>query len=129
VGRRARLRREYASLYPGVASGTWMGAGRMAETVRYSSRQAWLRERLGHRLLPETHFEFRGGRPRRGVLVRTRATDRVWRVPSLRQRLIRAMRRFVTRHLMTDDPYERAKDSEAERRRYEAAQRPRREDP
>jgi hypothetical protein len=42
---------------------------------------------------------------------------------------MRAMRRFVTRHLMTDDPYERAKDSEAERRRYEAAQQPRREDP
>ena len=131
MGRRARLRREYASLYPGVACGTWIGARRMAETVRYSSRQAWFRERLGRRLLPETHFEFRGGRPRRGVLARTRATDGVWRqVPSLRQRLMRAMRRFVTKHLMTDDPYDRAKDSEAEPpRRYDAAHRPRREDP
>jgi hypothetical protein len=102
----------------------------MAEAVRYSSRQAWLREWVGQRLLPEDHFEFRGGRPRRGVHTRTRTTDRVWRqVPSIRQRLVRAMRRFVTKHLLTDDPYERAKDSEAERRRYEAANRPRGDDP
>jgi hypothetical protein len=76
--RRARLRPEYAALYPGVVAGLWLGARRVAGIVRRSDPTARERERAAERLLPEAHFEFRGGPrapgPRLGQ--RDRATDR-----------------------------------------------------
>jgi hypothetical protein len=59
--REARLRPEFAELYPGVRAGEWMAAAVLADTV--------LADRLlrGHavdirgRVLEEAHFDFRGG--------------------------------------------------------------------
>jgi hypothetical protein len=124
--RRALLRREYASLYPRVAPGIWLGARRVAGTVRRSSREARLREQLGDRILPEAHFEFQGGQPRQGAGARTRRADQApEQPPALRQRLTRSIRRFLTKHLVADDPHERAKNAAAERKRYEARRSPR----
>jgi hypothetical protein len=62
--REARLKREFASLYPGLKPGIWYKA-------------AWLSARQFARtpcdgradsmasVVNESHFEFRGGRPRR----------------------------------------------------------------
>ena len=65
TGREARLKREYAHLYPPLQSGRWEPAGLMAERM-----VAWLlREHKGyvapHRVLRDEHFEFRSG-PRAG---------------------------------------------------------------
>jgi hypothetical protein len=63
--REARLKPEYAHLYPGIEPGIWFPA-------------AWLSARQFARLpcdgcaasiarmLDDRHFDFRGGRPRRG---------------------------------------------------------------
>lgn len=77
--RRARLRPEYASLYPRVVAGIWLGARRVAGIVRRSDPTAGARERAAERLLPETHFEFRGGRsaPDRRQVDYSRAADDV----------------------------------------------------
>ena len=75
--REARLRPEFADLYPELTAGQWEPASRIAEVV--------LARYLLHRMtdaappdraLDETHFEFRGGGdPARGEL-RERAADR-----------------------------------------------------
>ncbi len=60
--REARLRREYASLYPFITPGVWQPASRVAETLLlYLLRHPALLERLPERLLNDRHFEFRGG--------------------------------------------------------------------
>jgi hypothetical protein len=60
--REARLKVEYAHLYPGVESGVWESAGVLADRV-LSARL--LRPSngfiLSDRALAEEHFEFRGG--------------------------------------------------------------------
>jgi hypothetical protein len=60
--REARLRPEYAQLYPGVEPGVWESAGVLADRV-LSARL--LRPSAGFvlsdRALAEEHFEFRGG--------------------------------------------------------------------
>jgi len=125
AGRRARLRPEYASLYPRVAPGIWLGARRVAGRARRYSREARLREQLGLRILPDAHFEFQGGQPRQSVEARTRRADSLSQPPpSTRNKLARALRQFVTKHLVAADPYERARDSEAQRRRSETTRRP-----
>jgi hypothetical protein len=81
--RRARLRPEYADLYPRVVPGLWLGARRVAAVVRRSDPSARLRELAGERTLPAVHFEFRGG-PRNAVLrleERGRASDRTVSCP------------------------------------------------
>jgi hypothetical protein len=60
--REARLKVEYAHLYPGVEPGVWESAGVLADRV-LSARL--LRPSngfiLSDRVLAEEHFEFRGG--------------------------------------------------------------------
>lgn len=74
--REARLRPEFAHLYPGLTPGRWEPASRIAEAVLANV----LLHKMGEapvpdRLLDEAHFEFRGEveaeRPARGG----RATD------------------------------------------------------
>ena len=60
--REARLRPEFAQLYPALTPGEWEPAARIAEAVLANQL---LREMTDSpspdRLLPEAHFEFRGG--------------------------------------------------------------------
>ena len=60
--REARLRPEFARLYPGLTPGRWEPASRIAEAVLANV----LLHKMGEapvpdRLLDEAHFEFRGG--------------------------------------------------------------------
>ena len=60
--REARLRPEFAALYPGLTPGQWEPAARIAEAVLAN---VFLRE-IGDAPQPDTrlneaHFEFRGG--------------------------------------------------------------------
>jgi hypothetical protein len=77
--REARLRPEFAPLYPGLEPGIWQDAAILAEQVL---SEHLLRPSPGYmlsdRVLAKEHFEFRGGdtagRPR---IARTRRTDPV----------------------------------------------------
>ena len=76
-GRQARLRAEYSSLYPGFEAGVWVDANELAEQLL---TQHLLRPSpgfmLSSRLLPEDHFDFRGGEPAgRPRIARTRRSD------------------------------------------------------
>jgi hypothetical protein len=66
--REARLRPEFAHLYPGIAPDRWVSAHDMNDMVISARLQAGRRsgEILGSRLLDARHFEFRGGFDRRG---------------------------------------------------------------
>jgi hypothetical protein len=59
--REARLRPEFAHLYPGLTPGRWEPASRIAEAVLAND----LLHEMGEAPLPgrldEAHFEFRGG--------------------------------------------------------------------
>ena len=62
-GREARLKREFAHLYPPLQSGQWEPAGTMADRM-----VAWLlRSQKGYtapdRVLRNEHFDFRHGGP------------------------------------------------------------------
>jgi hypothetical protein len=60
--REARLRPEFASLYPGLTPGRWEPAGRIAEAVLANVLLHEMGEApLPDRTLNEAHFEFRGG--------------------------------------------------------------------
>ena len=59
--REARLRPEYAHMYPGVPAGVWMPAADMGAALLMAHLQLSVVPRLGNRLLDEMHFEFRGG--------------------------------------------------------------------
>jgi hypothetical protein len=76
-GREARLRPEYASLYPGLDPGIWADADDLAEQML---TQHLLRPSpgfmLSSRMLPGEHFDFRGGEPAgRPRIARTRRSD------------------------------------------------------
>lgn len=62
--REARLRREFAPLYPGLKPGVWYKAAwlsaRQFARVKCDGRAASMAN-----VVNESHFEFRGGRPRR----------------------------------------------------------------
>ena len=63
--RKTCLKPEYASLYPEVRPNIWLGAAGVAARVAARLRgladfNNWLRIRV----LPDEHFEFRGGHPR-----------------------------------------------------------------
>jgi hypothetical protein len=64
--REARLRPEYAHLYPMLKPGAWMSAAVTAEKVA-AVRLLQLADTyvLHDRVLTEAHFEFRGGTSRR----------------------------------------------------------------
>lgn len=73
--REARLRVEYASLYPGVEPGVWLPATTVGQRLLLW-HLATAATPQGERLMAEEHFEFRGGREaedRDGA--RTRAND------------------------------------------------------
>ena len=62
-GREARLKPEYAHLYPPLQAGRWEAAGIMADRmvawlVRQPNRSGFVSP---HRVLRPEHFEFRGG--------------------------------------------------------------------
>jgi hypothetical protein len=62
--REARLRAEWAHLYPGLEAGVWMGAAQLVPLVlryRLQEQTTW---EFTQRILLDDHFEFRGGRPR-----------------------------------------------------------------
>jgi hypothetical protein len=62
--REARLRPEWADLYPGVQPDTWHVAAELVPQVlrhRLRAEGAW---EFTPRILLDEHFEFRGGRPR-----------------------------------------------------------------
>jgi hypothetical protein len=59
--REARLRPEFAGQYPGVAAGRWECAATLADRVLAAALLRGWETRLWRRLLPEEHFDFRGG--------------------------------------------------------------------
>ena len=73
--REARLRPEYAELYPELVPCQWEPAARIAEVVlaRYLLQQ--LTDGQPDRALNETHFEFRGGAEVPATETRRRAAD------------------------------------------------------
>jgi hypothetical protein len=66
--REARLRPEFVQLYPTLTPGEWHPAARIAEAVLANLLlQEMTDSPSPDRLLPEEHFEFRGGaEPGRG---------------------------------------------------------------
>jgi hypothetical protein len=75
--REARVRPEFADLYPELTPGQWEPAARIAEVVlaRYLLRQM-TEGSSADRALDETHFEFRGGVDTERGPLRERAADR-----------------------------------------------------
>jgi hypothetical protein len=66
--REARLRPEYAHLYPMLQPGAWHPAALIAEKVAAVRLQQLADSYVLHdRVLTEAHFEFRGGIPRRAL--------------------------------------------------------------
>ena len=64
--REARLRPEYAHLYPMLRAGAWDTAAVIADQVAAIRIQQLADSYVLHdRVLPDAHFEFRGGSPRR----------------------------------------------------------------
>ena len=59
--REARLKREFAQLYPGLKPGIWYNAAWLS--ARQFARVRWA-DSIS-KMVNEQHFEFRGGRPRR----------------------------------------------------------------
>ena len=60
--REARLRPEFAQLYPTLTQGEWKPAARIAEAVLANLLLHEMTDSPSpDRLLPEEHFEFRGG--------------------------------------------------------------------
>ena len=59
--REARLRPEFAELYPGVRAGEWIGAAVLADTVLADRLLRGSAVAIRGRVLEEAHFDFRGG--------------------------------------------------------------------
>jgi hypothetical protein len=59
--REARLRPEFAHLYPGLTPGRWEPASRIAEAVLANVLLHQMGEAPQQVRLDEAHFEFRGG--------------------------------------------------------------------
>jgi hypothetical protein len=73
--REARLRPEFASLYPGLEPGVWLPATTVGQKLLLWHLATSVTPQ-GDRLMAEEHFDFRGGRGaanRNGA--RTRASD------------------------------------------------------
>jgi hypothetical protein len=73
--REARLRPEYAEVYPELPTGLWMAAADLADII---VRRAQVARALSihQRTLDPRHFEFRGGPPEtRPAGARSRRTD------------------------------------------------------
>lgn len=74
--REARLRPEYADLYPELTPGQWEPAARIAEVVLARYLLQRMTDAPGERTLDESHFEFRGGAEPARRPARRRAADR-----------------------------------------------------
>ena len=73
--REARLRPEYADLYPGIKPGVWLPATAIGQQLLLW-HLASAKTPQGDRLMGDNHFEFRGGHPRGPTNgTRTRAGD------------------------------------------------------
>ena len=73
--REARLRPQFAALYPGLEPGVWLPASTIGQKLLLW-HLATARTPQGERLMTDEHFEFRGGPSadsRNGA--RTRASD------------------------------------------------------
>jgi hypothetical protein len=72
--REARLRPEWADLYPGIKPEVWHVAAELVPYVLRHLLQGRTTWEFTHRVLNEEHFDFRGGRPRddswSGILTR-----------------------------------------------------------
>jgi hypothetical protein len=77
VRRQGRLRREFAELYPAVPAGVWVEASELGASLLHWIAGGGASPPLGVRLLPDEHFEFRGGELPRGSIgaPRTRRED------------------------------------------------------
>lgn len=72
----AMLRVEFAEVYPPIAPGVWMPAAELGARLLFWHLELEGTVPLGERLLPEEHFQFRGGWTRgRTSPLRTRAYD------------------------------------------------------
>lgn len=72
--REARLKAEFAELYPEIEPGVWYPAAMISARRLARIRSAGDAGSLS-RVLDEQHFEFRGDRPRLDIRNRTRHTD------------------------------------------------------
>lgn len=73
IVREARLRPQYAHLYPELPADTWMPASEVGATILMNQLRSTQPFNFGERLLPDEHFEFRGGAERGfGTRMRTR---------------------------------------------------------
>ena len=77
--REARLKPEYATLYPGVRAGEWKPVGEVLDNIkagRLLGRRTSAEFYRG-RFLDDQHFEFRGDppEPKKRPGTRTRASD------------------------------------------------------
>ena len=67
--RRARVRPQFAVLYPEITPGVWMSARRATRLVRQRGPREQCRQGCAQgRVLCENHFEFKGGRRGRQYL-------------------------------------------------------------
>lgn len=74
--REARLRPEFADVYPELTPGQWEPAARIAEAVLARFLLQRMTDSPGDRTLDESHFEFRGGTDPERPELRERAADR-----------------------------------------------------
>ena len=72
--RQARLRPEYAALYPGLRADQWIPAAEAAAQVLAMMRAAG--KTFEDRVMNEKHFEFRGGLPAPRPHMLSRLADR-----------------------------------------------------
>lgn len=61
--REARLRPEYAGLYPGLEAGVWYAAATIVEYLVGQAAMLHAPDEPPRRVLTAEHFEFRGGSP------------------------------------------------------------------
>jgi hypothetical protein len=59
--REAQLRPHYAELYPRIRAGEWRSAATLADQVLAGQLLNEVATAVRGRVLPELHFEFRGG--------------------------------------------------------------------
>ena len=72
--RQARLKPEYAALYPGLEADVWVPAAEAAAQILAMMRAS--SSSFEERVMNERHFEFRGGLPAPRPHLRSRLADR-----------------------------------------------------
>ncbi|HEX2250172.1 MAG TPA: hypothetical protein VHH32_07460 [Gemmatimonadales bacterium] len=82
TARQARLKPEFAELYPPLTAGIWEPAAEVGAKILLWQLQQRGTEALGTRLLDERHFDFRGGWCRGSETeLRTRVSDPAFNGP------------------------------------------------